>query len=734
VFLWAFRVSQSPGFVRVVQFSISAMAMILPTLCMGATFPCVAQIASRELERVGHDIGRVYFVNTAGAIVGTVLAGFLLIPTWGLQLTIKLAVSLNLCLSLAIMIVSHEAKWGRRTAALGPLAAMLLVVVSPSWDARAMVSGVAIYGRNFFRVLGKASFRDAIAGGDRLLYYKDGISATVSVHRRNDLVYLRVNGKTDASNTRDMHTQLMSGHLPLFFRPNAKRVLVIGLGSGVTAGAVALHPAEHIDLIEIEPAVVEGAAFFEKENRSILKNPRAHLAIADGRNFLLASAGGYDVIISEPSNPWMRGTGNLFSLQFYELAARRLRPDGIVLQWLQAYSLFPEDLKMVVKTFRTVFPHVTIWNTLPGDLLLIGSRVPLTLDYRQLLSRYNATPGIREDMAGLGLQSPLAVVADFVLSEEDTARFSQHAWINTDDLPLLEFSAPESLYADTVDLNLRMIRSFKREGFPRIVGLPEGTLESPGFQRDLARALLAKGIPVDAMIHFDEAIRLDPRDAPSRLDRARVHVRLGSVLRAETDFKAALRIDPKLAEAHEALGQLYRGQKMWDLAERHLQKAMALRSKEPAIRATLAGLYRERRRFDEAIAQYQAAVALAPQNAQLWAGLGLAFLASARHAEALEAFQRALALEPGNASFLYQVGLIHLAEKRLDEAEAALKAAALKDLLHPDPHIQLGKLFTLKGEKVKALEAYRRALHLDPSNVSAFRAGEELAVSLYGGP
>jgi len=734
VFLWAFQISQSPGFMKALQFTISALAMFLPTLFMGATFPCVAQIASREIQHVGHDVGRVYFINTGGAIAGTMLAGFLLVPTWGLQATLKLAVALNLCLALVLFLASRGIpRWRRGAAALVPLLALVVLFVSPTWDARAMASGVHIYGRGYFGLLGKADFRRAIAARDQLLFYKDGISATISVHRQGGTLFLRVNGKTDASNGLDMRTQLMSGHLPLLYRPDAKRVLVIGLGSGVTAGAVALHPVERIDLIEIEPAVVEGAAFFEKENRGILKNPKAHLAIADGRNFLLASRGGYDIIISEPSNPWMRGTGNLFSLQFYELAARRLAPDGIVLQWIQTYSLFPEDLKMVVKTFRTVFPHVTIWSAVPGDLLLIGSRVPLTLDYRQFLSRYEATPRIREDMARLGMQSPLAVLADFMLTEEDTARYSQHAWLNTDDLPLLEFSAPESLYADTVDLNQRLLKAFKRDEFPPISGMPGGAFRSPEFRWILGEAYLAKEMPEDARIQFDEALRLDPQQVRSLLQRGRILLRSNAVLRAEADFKAALRLDPRLVDAHEALAQLYRTQKMWDLAEEHLRKGVALRPKDAQHLARLADLYRERERFSQAISQYRAAIALAPQNPRIWAGLGMTYQGAGRSGEALEAFRQALSRDPENGFLHYQIGLIHVAAKRFNAAATAFQAAALRDPVKPEPHLELGKLYALQGDKIKALEAYRQALRLDPSNVTAFRAVEELAAELDGG-
>jgi len=557
LFFWAFRLSQSSGFVKVLQFTLSALAMFLPTLFMGATFPCVVQIASKAINRVGSDVGTIYFINTAGAIAGTLLAGFLLIPAFGLQATLKLAVVLNLSLALAIFLASGKNAWARRLAACGPLLALAVLFVSPPWEQRVMSSGVAIYGKRYLDSLGTGAFREAAASTTRLLYYKDGISSTVTVHRSGADLSLRVNGKTDASNrVGDMHTQLMSGHLPLLLHPDPKRVLVIGLGSGVTAGAVALHPVEEIDLVEIEPAVVEAAGFFAKENREVLSDPRVRLAIADGRNFLLASERGYDVIISEPSNPWLRGIGNLFSVEFYELAARHLEPKGIICQWVQRYNLFPEDLKMVVKTFRSVFPHTTIWDTNPGDLLLIGSKEPLVLDYSDLQSKYRSLPGFRAELAGLGIESPLALLADFVLGEEETARYAQHARLNTDDHPLLEFSAPGSLYVDTVDLNRRIIRGFRGQEVPRIVGLPEDALRSSRVRQDLGLTYLAKGMPEEALVQFDEALRLDPRDVGYLVQRGRLHLRLKSVPKARADFEAALQIDPGNLEAHKALSQL----------------------------------------------------------------------------------------------------------------------------------------------------------------------------------
>ncbi len=573
LFLRAFSLSQSSGLVEILQFTISAGTMLLPTLFIGATFPCVVQIVSRQIGRLGSDVGRIYFINTGGAIAGTVLGGFLLIPSLGLQTTLTLAISINLCLAGILSAASGGGRWRRSSAILVCLGALVALSLAPRWDAKAMSSGVAIYGQKYLGLLEKGDFRTAIAPASRLVYYRDGISATVSVHRQGENLFLRINGKTDASNTVDMHTQLLLGHLPLLFHPDAEEVLVVGLGSGATAGAVALHPMKAMDLVEIESAVAEAASFFAKENRDVLRDPRVRTVIADGRNFLMASRKRYDVVISEPSNPWMRGIGNLFSLDFYRLVATRLAPTGIVCQWIQSYGLFPEDLKMVLNTFRSVFPHTTVWGTSPGDLLLIGSMQPLALDYTRIESRFHGISGLQEDLAGLGFTSPLVMlVADFVLGEEDAARFSRHASLNTDDRPLLEFSAPRSLYADTLESNWRLMKEFKVQELPPVVGLSAGTLQSIQLRRDLASAFLRKGMREEALAHLDEALRLAPTDVHSLLQRGKILFQLGTYPRAEADFKAVLRVDPGAVEAHDALFHLYKAQGLWDLADMHFQR------------------------------------------------------------------------------------------------------------------------------------------------------------------
>ncbi len=724
LFLTTFRFSSSPGFIRTVQFLISFVAMLLPTLFMGGTFPCAAQVAARGVHRVGYDVGTVYSVNTAGAIAGTIVGGFVLIPLLGLHTTIKTAVALNLSVAGVLSLASGRG-WVKKISAALSLAAFLPLFVFREWDARVMSSGVSIYAQRFLSTLERVSFREMVNPWE-LLFYKDGISSTVSIHKSGGNVTLRVNGKADASNSGDMHTQLMSGHIPLLLHPDPKKVLVIGLGSGVTVGAVAQHPVTEIDAIEIEPAVVEASRFFVKENRDVLKDPRVRLTIADGRNFILSTDKMYDIIISEPSNPWIGGIGNLFSLEFYQIVAGRLAPDGIICQWIQGYNLFPQDLRMVVKTLRTVFPHTTIWNTTPGDYLLIGSRAPLSLDYESLENRYKALATLREDMTRVGLRSPLSLLSDFVLGEEDTARYADRAWLNTDDLPLLEFSAPNSLYADTIALNASVMGGFKTAEFPPGRGLDPSAIGSAQFRYDLGVAFLENGKPERARGEFDKALRVNPRHVPSLLERGKFLLAMRLPLKAQEDFTTAIAISPREAEAYAQLAFLYQGQRMPAQAERYLRKAVDLEPQSARYHTLLADFYRTEKKFQQALPQYLAALKTSSEEVLLLEALAFSYREVGRYEEAVTTLKRALTLDERNAHLHFRLGEVYARMKQYDGAARQFGEAARLNPLLPAAYMEMGRLHLLQREPDKAIDAWEKALRLDPSNVSLRRELEEL--------
>src|SRR5262245_39884789 len=176
-----------------------------------------------------------------------------------------------------------------------------------------------------------------------------------------------------------MRTQLLLGHLPMLFKGHAERVLVIGLGSGVTAAAIAIHRTRKIDCVEIEKKVAEAARFFERENYIILRHGNFKLILDDGRNYVRHTPIQYDVITSEPSNLWMSGVSNLFTREFFLSAKQRLKPNGLMCQWIHLYQISLEDVHVFLKTFHSVFPHLYVWID-ESDMLVVGSDQVLKFD------------------------------------------------------------------------------------------------------------------------------------------------------------------------------------------------------------------------------------------------------------------------------------------------------------------------------------------------------------------
>jgi len=709
--LRAFSVSARPGFVMAVQVALSIAAMLVPTLLIGASFPCAVAIVVRRMQHVGLDVGRLYSVNTLGAIVGTVLAGFALIPLVGAQTTVKVAIVLNVLTGVAVLAVAGSAIGRRGWTAAGAMLGVTAVawVAVPAWSAATMTSGMAIYGHRAGQPGG------GLPPTPDVVFYEDGASATVSVHRAAGITFLRVNGKTDASTGLDMHTQTMSAHLPLLAHPDPKSVLIIGLASGVTAGAAAQHPVERVDVVEIEPAMLRAAKFFDPENRGVLNHPRVRIIVGDGRNFLLGTEERYDVIISEPSNPWIRGLATLFSREFYALAASRLKPGGVMLQWVQGYGFHPDDFRMVVATYREAFPAVSIWSTSTGDYLLLGRAAPAPVDFARITAAWQALPALREDMTRVGLRSPYALLADFLLSEADTERFAAIGDVNTDDRLPLEFSAPRNLHAETTLLNARVLRGFRTAEFPALAGVTTDRLARADARHDLGAAYLAKAMPSEAIPQFEKALAADAGHVASLLALATTQQRLGMPLQALHTFERLLARAPATAEAHWRLSQLHAAHAMLDRARAAAERAVALKPREPRYRGQLARLLHRTGRLEEAAREYQTALEVSPDDRDFLTGLGMVYEDQRRGPEAVTVFERALAGKPDDPLLLHHLGRAYLLARQADSSTATLRRAAAQAPHAAAVHADLGRAYLLAGDLERAASSLERALEIDPA-------------------
>jgi spermidine synthase len=595
LFLVALRWSDAPAFVQFLQFLVSAAALLPSTLLIGATFPCAVGVAARA-SHVGQDVGDVYAVNTIGAIVGTVVTGFLLIPAFGVHGTLKIGVAVNLLVAGGLIALTAAPRPAWRWGALGAATATALVVLLlPAWDQRVMSAGPAVYGKSYTTAAQQRGVGEVLRS-QRILFYRDGRSGTISVNQEGQHIFLRTNGKIDAGTAIDMPTQLMSGHLPMLLHPGPRRALVIGLGSGITVGAVAKHPVEAVDVVEIEPAVVEASRFFAPIHGNVLADPRVRTVIADGRNFLLTAPGRYDVIISEPSNPWIGGLASLFSLEFFQMARDHLEPGGVMLQWLQGYNLDPEDFRMVVATFRTVFPSVSIWNTIFGDYLLLGRVEPTPIDLAALKARVETNPGVWGDLDRFGIQGWSGILGYFMLGEDDTARFTAKAGLNTDDRLPLEFNAPRALYKDTVLLNWKTVHSFKQADLPAVTPESRALLEDPNVRYWIGIGYLNREVWPDGLAQFQRALQAQPGHRPSLLGTSLAYLRMGQAAAAFDLARQLVAEDPREAAAFYIAGLAAEALQSRPQAISLLQQAAALQPNNREVQAALQRLTADGRR------------------------------------------------------------------------------------------------------------------------------------------
>ncbi|MGH7308308.1 MAG: fused MFS/spermidine synthase [Candidatus Rokuibacteriota bacterium] len=555
---------------------LAALLAFPPALLMGATFPAAVGSLGGALARVGRAIGVAYGANTVGTMVGASIAGFVLIPTVGLQATIIVGVIANLIAGLGVLLVALP--WRRRWPVLSPaLVAAAIIVTLPPWSREVFAIGTGFFAPMFATTEGLARGVAEM----RLLYYQDGINTTISVDESAGHLVYRSNGKPDAStHPRDMANQIMLGHVPMLLHPAPREVFVLGLGPGVTAAAVARHPVRRIDIGELEPAALEAARYFDRQNRAILRDPRVRIILGDGRNRLLASPDRYDVVISDASDIWIAGVGSLFTLEFYQTVRGRLNPGGVAVQWVHTNSLAPPEFKLLVATFRAVFPRMAIWSPGIGDLLLVGSVEPVAWVYERLVQQLDGTPGVREDLQSIGIWHPAALFGSFVIGEDRVASLVESVRsLHTDDLPTLEFVTPRSLYVNTAEQLEQLLAELRGPAFPSIDGFDPG--------RDLdAEATYLLGFTYASQGRLPLGIRYMERSAQMAPARAPIWVGLGHRYReagrqreAEGAYLRAIAADSRQVEARIALAglALEAGQ-----ARRALEVAEAALRLEPA--------------------------------------------------------------------------------------------------------------------------------------------------------
>jgi spermidine synthase len=695
-------------FSRVVAGEAFAVALLLlpTTFALGATFPLALAAAARPDDSVAHSAARVYTANTIGAIAGALAAGFFLIPLFGLRMTFVLAAIVSVvggagCLAMV------GATRGRVIAAAAAVGSIAAIVLLPGWDPALLASGAYKYAPYL-----QSNDLPTILRAGTLQYYKEGAAGTVSVRDLAGNRSLAIDGKVDASNGGDMLTQRMLGLLPVLIHGNARDIAVIGLGSGVTVGsALAPNTVERADVLEISPEVVAASRFFDSESGRPLDDPRVRLIVGDGRSHLLLTRRQYDVIVSEPSNPWMAGVASLFTREFFEAARARLRPGGLLCQWAHTYDISQADLQSIVRTFASVFPHGSLWLVGEGDLLLIGA-ADGDIDARLAAVsdgvRRGSTPAMLASLGISGTAAPFSLLSLYAGGPRELQRYGDDAAIQTDDRMALEYSAPRGIYGGTPSENTPAIRALAPAAPPAAIRDAFATatdaawtsrgmmlieaeafeLAADAFRRAAAlnsrnAAALAGLVDASAGAHRDAEARewlnglatREPDNAPVRTQLARVLASAGQLEAAAEMATAALRIAPDDPAAAEQLASIFAdagdANRLAAIADR-LAARFPDRPDPAYYRATALFM---RGKIEDAIAAVQPVADAHPDHARAQNLLGAACATLGRRECAERAFGASLRANPHDDATYVNLGMFQLQSADAAAAERTFAAA-----------------------------------------------------------
>jgi spermidine synthase len=478
------------------QFVIAALLMLPCTMALGATLP-LAVDALPSSSDLGGQVARLYSANLAGSALGALSASVLLLASLGIEFSIRAAALA--VLAMAVVLLARSPKFSVASGAVAGSAILLIVALDPG--SQRVLKSFGIYsGARAYARLEVGKLRELVAA-HQLLFYRDGPTASVAVQQIDRFRLLKINGKTDASNgPGDLQTQLLIGHLP-FLAVDAKRVAVVGWGSGMTVGAVLKHPVDRVEAFEIEPAVIEASRFFEPDNGKPMDDPRLELVLGDARRELRRGEGRYDLIINEPSNPWLTGVANLFTLDFFELAASRLTEDGVLCQWFHLYGMSEDSTRSLIATFRSVFPHVVAFKD--RDLILIGSRKPVSISVERLTRLYQSKE-VGESLARAGLKYPSDILVSMRLDSRGVEAFAREAPLNTDDNMRLELRAPRTLYRDDVDAILEAMRMHRPDIVSQLSDMPS----EAALRTELAASFFTSGDLATALENAERSVAL----------------------------------------------------------------------------------------------------------------------------------------------------------------------------------------------------------------------------------
>jgi spermidine synthase len=700
------------------QFVTSALAMLPAAVVFGFNFPAVVVLVTAKVRKAEQSatVGVAYAANTIGAIGGAIFTGFWLVPTLGSFRILALTAGINLILAIALLL--RSAQLHLKSLALNAVLVLLVAIggFSPLFYNSALASYSTVLYWNLRQ--GQLTLAEN-AGRFAFPFSADGLNSSIAVIQGENYLGLTTNGKVDATN-RDAPTQLLLADLGAVFGPPPRRVLIIGFGSGMTAAALAKYPdVERIDCVEIEPAVLEAARFLEALNHGVLRDPKLHMHVDDARNFLLTSRDKFDLIISEPSNPWIAGVATLFTDEYYAAVRAHLAPDGSFVQWVQGYSLDPADLRMVLATVSRHFPETTLWHAQVLDFMVLARLDTRPMNFNRMRQLWQNT-ALREDFAPLELRHPEGILAYYSLDDDAVRKLGAGSVLNTDDRTLLEYHAPRSLLDTSLsDKNIKMLQQQRTRLLPANLDPAEGRRVLLGMAE--THFALGDNLIMPSLL---AALENEPPSAELEILRGQVALAQNQLDVARRHFESATVLDANSLEAKHWLAVAAHRQNDRQTSEKLIAEILERDSMfQPALtdRVRFATDFQE---WPTAIAAQEALLNATNKPAAIeYCRLGEFLLTAQKPAEAEKAFLRGNLVDPYNypcnrdlAELYRQTGHKDRARKYLEIVEKFFPD------MDPALYVSLASVDESLGDHRAARRALQKGARIFPNDESLRKA------------
>jgi spermidine synthase len=633
----------------------------------------------------GRGVGNVFAINTIGTVIGSLMAGLILIPILGIIPLLIMTLVLNTLLGIWIIrtLNFHVKRFIIGAISLVALGILLLQAADiPSWKYTIMLSEVT---RKINRKQPPKTFKEFKSFAqkhDEILFYKEGVNGTFIVTQTNEVVYLFTNGKGDASSKGDLRTQTSLGMTPMILHPKPEHVFVIGFGAGTTIGNVMLHEdVKQAYVAEISAEVIDASIHFEHINHRPLEDPRLTLIKDDGIASLRLTNNKYDVIISQPSNPWSAGVGNLFTTDFFQSCKEKLQPGGYLAQWINLYETDDRTFRMVLRTLLQEFDHVNLWHIGTSDVLMICSNEPMNRNIPVIEKRYE---GVRQYMGIININSFAAFLSqELIVDRQLLEEYAGKGEINTQNHPILEYWASKAYFENAtptefvgydernnIDSSQLLIQQYLYGHSPSKNDILEaGLFQSLGGSKTLAHYFAELNPDIYDMWakQFFDAGKND--DYLSYSEKA-------SIVRQKLGIDREISLIQKdLSLRYYNQGSAFMSQNKLDQAIRYLKAAIRADTSHVNAYTNLATVYGKKQEYVNAIKLLDRAEKIDPTNSKIYFNRAYAKGFIANEDGAIKDFTRCIELSPENGRAYLLRGQVYLALKNRDAACSDFKMA-----------------------------------------------------------